>query len=636
MKNKKINLKKKVVGSLILASTLSVSAIGSIGATSTKNEYTINKVNTTLNGFYSLSENDNLNSDYKWIESIKQSTNSNTIKLFFGNDSLMVYQQIMLAFQYMINSYEQNNFSDYEIYDDNIALFLNENLYNLNQFNLENLKSKKYVKLIKNLNDLNGDLNESYNNIPSNQMLEETLNYYLNKFKFSKNIKFDIWISDISLIEIWNNHYESFLNLLPHINEIYLLTNGNFQSLNFAINYIKRQKQNNYDLSEICNNLQELQNSDVNYETRKELYMSTNMYDYLLSDIFTIFHLIKYSDSPYYNIEQRKMYKAYRINYDYIDVASKLYDDESTLNKETSINAYRKSYENFFKINANSFECFIYSGYENYDPNKKNIIWIGDKLIEDIDNVDKKRKEEIQKTFYAMTKIYNPSEYNYLFKQHPSYNLETQEKLTNMIIELSDVKPIVFKDLPFELFLSWDKSESINRMDKQYRSFFSETSNNDLIPNTQLIGMQYTSSTILTTYNFLVNQYNMSLSDAWKTINSKNFPISGTFDILKQGKSSWKSYSSQVKKNINKINELYEPFVQLKVFPNYNENLQSASKFLDSQNIDFVAKNTNKSKIDLMICTSATGAFALIVGIPLLVFFIKKRKLNKLRNNGSN
>lgn len=556
--------------------------------------------------------------DITWINSIKNSSNNNIVKLFFTNSTFTIMQQAFLALNYMINENENTEENQ------KIAFFYNQNSQQFFDF----LNDYKNLMFINNVNQIGGTSNIKYNNIPSNEMLDLISKFYKNLY--GDDIKFDIWIPESSLTFIWNNHYNSFFELLPNINKIYLLTSGNYQTNNFVLEYIKEARKNNISKDEIESNLKFLQNKNASFENRYNKFYKTKIYNYLISDLFTIFHNIEYVDSPYYNINKNKMYKAYLINYDYIDLSIKLFKNND--NNELKIKKYINNYENVFNLQNNYLKSFVYKGIENYDPSKKNVIWIGDYLIKDIDNIDSKRLEELQKVFLAFTRKYSPNEYNYFFKQHYSYNYKTQEKLTNLITSLSNgVKPIMFKNIPWELFLSWDRNYLNACLNNDHQSFFEKYDGNNFEQKTRLIGMQFTSNILLTTYSFLVKQYGIPSEQAWQYINPENFPVSGTSDIQKPGKSSWKSYDKQYRLNLTKIEEIYEPIYQKQLIPNYSKSIKSASTFLKENNINFSPINTNKTKLDIFLTSLATAVAVLIVVIPLIVYVIKKRNEIKLK-----
>lgn len=569
-----------------------------------------------------------LESDQKWIDSIAESTNNNTIKLFFTRDASLVFQQSLLVMSNIITNL--NNKSSNNI-KNQICFCVDEDVYqNVNKFDFTIFNNMENVFLFKNSNDLDENLNESYSVIPTNQQLNLILNYYLKKF--GNDIKFDIWIPDLSIASVWKNHYDGFLNFLPFVNHIYVLSDGNAQTYSFVNDYIKRVKKKFMSDDKKIENLKTLLNSEIDLEERQTLFNTTQLYDFLRLNFFTIFHIERYVDSSYYDIDLDKMYTSYIINYDYYDVANRLLNSN-----KNSVQEYTNFYESFFKVKDNTLENFVYDGFENYDSSKKNIVWIGDSLIRSETQVNWVRKNEIQKLFLGLTKIYDPKEYNYFFKHHPFYSSQQQKELTNFIIAQSEnVKPIYFSNFPWELFLSWDKAKQSNSA--EYTPFFSNTSNNVDVANTTLIGIQYSTTVILSTYFFISKQYNMNLDDAWKSIDSVNFPIPGSFDVVNRGNSSINEYFTQVEINKEKINKIYDPYIALNKFNKLEDNQKNVYDFLKNLNIDFENEikannetftNKNESKAIVIATTiAATIAAIAIISITTIVL-IKRKKIKK-------
>ena len=427
-------------------------------------------------------------------------------------------------------------------------------------------------------NEVETEEEEKYKIIPSENFLRKTIEHYKKKFP-DQEFKFDLWIPDLSLRSLWNGRNQGFIELMPYINKIYLISDGNAQTYTFAKDYVEYIKKREKDEQAVLSDLSKMMDKNLEENERNELFRKYNFFDFLRTDLFTIFHIDRYVDSSYYKIDKSKMYTSYIFNYDYKDMSTKLSGD-TDIQKEII-----EGYEKYFRIKDQTLKDFIYEGFENYDPKKKNIIWIGDSLIREEKHVNKHRKDEIQKLFLGLHQKYDPSEYNFFFKHHPYYSDVQQKQLTDFITGWApDIKPIYFKNFPWELFLSWDKSQQ-NK--KGYASFFSSESNKEEIPQTQFIGIQYTTSVIASTYNFNIRQNNMSKDDAWKSINIKNFPIPGTFDIVSRGLPSQIFYDEQVKINKQKIQDIYDPYIALNKYPSLIENESSVYDFLVENNIDF-------------------------------------------------
>lgn len=564
---------------------------------------------------------DVLETDSIWIDSLKESAQSNTIKLFFTRNASLVFQQSLLAIQTILNdNYVSDNKNPLR---DEIGFFIDEEIINKNdKFDYSELKNKDNILFASNLKDIDGSKNEPYSIIPTENFFNSIIQYYKKKFP-NQDLKFDIWIPDISMASIWRSKNLGLFNILPNVNQIYLLTDGNAQTYKFAKDYQAYTKVHNLSERKIINSLNQIMDKNIDNQTRYTVFKQRNFFDFVTTSLFKIFHIDRYVDSPYYDIDMPRRYVSYIINYDYADVANKL-----ELN-ELQKNNFIKNYEKFFKLENQTLQDFIFEGFENYNPNKKNIIWIGDSLIREYSHINTQRKNEIQSLFLALTKKYNPLEYNYFFKHHPYYTNEEQKELTNFITKLSaNVKPIYFRNFPWELFLSWDKKQQSN---PDYKAFFSQTSNIENIPRTQLIGIQYTTTVISATYNFNIKQNNMSAEDSWKSITNENFPIPGTFDIIDRNAQNNLSYSKQFNINIQKINEIYDPYIKLGKYPHLEENIISVKDFLKINNVNFDSKFINPYTKSHLLYVS----IAIVSSITFMSFYfgtwyyIKNKRRNK-------
>ena len=200
---------------------------------------------------------------------------------------------------------------------------------------------------------------------------------------------FDIWIPDLSLTSVWGkyNGSKEWFNILQHTNHIYLTSDGNAQTFKFVESYISwlnRQDKNteilNHRTLTKLNNIYDKSDNNLAFEA----YSNSVLWDFLRTNLFTIFHITRYIDSPYYKTSLERMYPAYTFNYDYFDLSNKLFD----INSADKRNKFINNYEVFFKVENATINEFIYKGYENYDPNKKNIIWMGDSLIREPSHVN--------------------------------------------------------------------------------------------------------------------------------------------------------------------------------------------------------------------------------------------------------
>ncbi|RXY96419.1 hypothetical protein D8X55_03705 [Malacoplasma penetrans] len=233
-------------------------------------------------------------------------------------------------------------------------------------------------------------------------------------------------------------------------------------------------------------------------------------------------------------------------------------------------------------------------------------------------------------------------------KNHPYYNededtewtnkipnnISGQVQLSNLIINNEDQasQVIYFQKVPWEIFLSWDYKQQMTN--KNYVPLFNLEPS---LSNTSFIGFQYTTTSIQTTAFFLKDAYNYSLEDINKVLNSFYFPIPETFDvIIRTNKDSFSADDSlngiYAKNNILKIKNIYDSFVFLHSFPEYEKNQILASSFIN-QNYDpnySVNNEYNFSDVDksfFIIGLIAVITFSFLIFMSLKIF--KKESINK-------
>lgn len=250
---------------------------------------------------------------------------------------------------------------------------------------------------------------------------------------------------------------------------------------------------------------------------------------------------------------------------------------------------------------------------------------------------------EIQKVFATFLKIYNPNDYNYFIKQHPRYKLSEQLAITNQLITphnsasgyekklYANLKPIKFKYFPWEFFISWDYKTAKQTPD--YIPFFSAHSNKDDIPQTTLIGLQYTTTVVLSTLTMLMLMYNMSAMEAYKSVDITNFPIPGTFDVIYGGNNGAfgsLDYLKGFRKSQDEINLLHAPYIMLNLMPDITKTQLSTWNFIHLYHLPQIPPNyqtqktyTKKTLPSVLLPILAFGIISSIYAIYLLYY--KKR-----------
>ncbi|MDE5553055.1 MAG: hypothetical protein K2I67_00725 [Malacoplasma sp.] len=585
----------------------------------------------------------------KWYSSITESYSNTNVKLFLTRNASLVFQESFMIFRYMLSKDEtltklstssldssKSNTKDYIYTIDNATYNFDssDNIksnYSFSQFDNDKNKitdtnSTGNFMLLSNTNQIPKSSDSKPNNKylgadPKSvlEMLKEINSYYSS---IDSSVKYDLWIADLSIIELWDLHSTEFLDILKNINKIYVLSDGNVQTNTVAFAYIERQK--SFGLltdDQMKNDITDFKSKNTDSATIQK-FNASSIYDYFrYTDFFTIFHIKDYSESPIYT-SKAQMYKVNEIDWNIQQFANKMMADNLTA-KTSLIN----NYFNFFKfddLSSINLNYFITQGLENYDPRKKNIIWIGDALIPDSNNVLPEKKNEIQQTFKALTIKYNPDEYNYFFKHHPRYSLDVQNQLTALISN-GLVNAIYFKSFIWEIFLQWDHYKQ--NQDAEYIPFFSNTSNDNIYSQTTFIGIQYISTAIPTTLFFLQNTYGMSLEKAQKTVLYNNFPIPRYFSIVNPGNPTFIDPVYQELLNREKINQTYQAYLQMNVFPNYTYQLNT-EEFIKGYIHDYDIK-----KMEIIAISISVFLIICIVAFVSVIIFLNHNKKNKLDKN---
>lgn len=560
----------------------------------------------------------------KWIDTIKESAKNNFVKLFFTRNASLAFEQGMIATNYMLqykNGVANNDivwFVDYDIYD--------SNHYNFEYFRKYNNANDKF-KIVSRLSDISNQnqKDELYRVIPSDRMIGAILDYYLEK---DVNTRFDIWVPDASFTSIWTNSTKhqsvsNFYKLFQKTNKINILSDGNYQNFRIITTLLERLNKPKYkqlSIEEMREKIN-LYKNDQNYKYYSD-FRNYDFYDFIhYGDLFTIFHIKSYTDSPYYKYPSDKvLYKVYDIDYDYVSMGNKLFPNlDETSNKKRQ--NFITDFEIFFNIqNSNSLQDFVWKNIEAYDPKKKNLIWLGDSLLRIKNDV---KKYEINKIVDSYLVEFPKEEYNYFIKHHPSFNFVDQEKTTNWIFE-NKLEPIYMKSFPWELFLSWDYKQSITNND--YKSFFIMDDTNNI--KTKLIGLQYTTTTILTTAFYLTNTHEYELDQISDIVSISNFPIPITYDIISKTEPTLSvNPSVRYQKNLEKIHKIYDPFIELNLFPSLNDAIPS-NEFIEKNQIDFnlwIVVNTMVQKL-LVKVLILTIIILVIIEIPYIVLIINNKK----------
>lgn len=603
-------MKSKYFYSIISTLTLPVSMVSIISGTNN---------NTDMVLASSDKQDDSTDYDSVWNESIKDSSEDESIKIFFTRDATLPYQEAILAAEYMIFDNMNGNGST----DDDILFFYAYDLYESNTWDAKDWESKyenvanTNFKFITNTSELGEQYNANYDQYyPSTQVLSDLVSYYTGLD--GNNFTFDLWVVDATLEDIYNNDNDTY-DFMKHVNKVYVLTDGNYQAYTFINDALNRYNTPGY----VQLTQDQIEQKWATYrndtdDSYKSDYDNYTLYDFINdANIYTFFYTHSYTDSPYYEDKVPSnvtLYKTYPINYNYYDFILKNIADSTQ--QQTFIN----DYESFFFFNGkNNITDFFVRNGENYDPNKKNVIWLGDSLILNFDQTYPQKTKEMQSIMQAWLKLFPSDEYNIILSPHPRYTLDWTIELVKWLIQSDDDSNIIYaKFTPWEMFLSWNyKMEQTNG--DTYTGLFSPNMENST--DTVFLGYQFTSTTIQTTAFFIADEYNYTLDDIEQTLDPYYFPIPETFDEVVRTSSFSVSPEKQLEINKQEIAKIYQPFVELNAYPDYTKDQVTATDFI-RKNYDpnyFIDLGSNNSS---QTGLSITDKILIGVLVPVVVIAI--------------
>lgn len=594
----------------------------------------LNKVETLNSKTKENNTNDSF--DNKWISSIKESFNSSSVKIFFTRNATLAYQQLVNVVLYMLEQKKVNTNSKTReilwVHDYGVTTW---NYDSLTQLYNSIKDTRNYDLDFKNIvaySQLNNpsiiNQNTKYFNCPSSQMYYAIYDYYKNT-SICGPVKFDVWTTEASLSESWNTW--GFYDFFKHVNKFYVISDGNYQSYYFVwsvIDFYNRQSSAQMTDEELKNLTNQYRNDTSNllfyqFQNNQDYYRLINN-----SDLFTFFHIKEYTNSSYYKKffknKDTKLYNSYQMNFNYYDVALKLFDNSRT----DVINDFVKYYELFFNLsNFNSFTSFFEDG-SNYSANKKNVIWLGDSLVKEDKYIYDEKVKEVNGFLNGFLNLYPSDSYNFFIKPHPIFTSQKQNDFIKKFLGNDKLShAIYFRNVPWELILSWDYK--MYKTDKNYHSFFNFNNPNKV--NFTFVGLQFTTTSLLTTAFFLEDFYGYNLNQVEKVVNSRNFPVPETYDWIART-TNYSNPEKQYYTNLSEREKLYQPFIDEGYYPDDSSSQLPGSVFINKYYTNWhPQKNTSNSSTKTTIIWSSVLVSSLIIIIVAIicVFLYKRIKSQK-------
>ncbi|MFV8475204.1 hypothetical protein [Mycoplasma sp. Z663] len=401
----------------------------------------------------------------------------------------------------------------------------------------------------------------------------ELLSYlagYLDKVQL-----FDFYIPDISFIDL---SYDTIEWMIAHANKIVILSDGNAQPYKFIRDnyfpWVDKQSAgySQEQLLEFWNRTHETQRLQIDYH-----------YFYTLKDKFKIYNSV--SDyAKYFNKlfeKNNKEWAQLEIN-DYPLSFSTLTQELSPyMNKEEFLNTYLQ----LVNLNNKTVLDLVTKGKENYDPKKKNLVFIGSSLFRYEGDflpltVDLPKTLEFKSYINKIFELYPPEKYNYFYKLHPVFKKQQADEFVKVLTQERDKSAIIL-----DSSISWENMLALDFAQiKNGRSIFFDKDSfvKDENVKTKLFGIQASTTTLLTTIAMLREYFNIDLQQALLFVDPNNFPLPGTFNIVDRN-TTYNNKETGYNANLNELEKIYRFFIYSGDFPKLS-NFKPMSEFLNSLN----------------------------------------------------
>ncbi|TNK92140.1 hypothetical protein C4M96_01890 [Mycoplasmopsis pullorum] len=509
---------------------------------------------------------------YSFFNDIVESAQNDIPSVFINRNAAQVFISGLIS---IISQLELSKNLDYK-YNDNLYL-VDASVWNYaersqknNRFDFNTLltqygdivKENKEVDIDKGriliLEDTKyiSDQENPYNVFP--RSLNELL-LYLKPYLDAGVQLFDFFIPDISFIGMQDELRNW---IIKHANKITILSDGNAQPYKFIRdNYISWSK-----------------NQKTHY-TREELLKYWN--EFKTSEGLDL----KINYHFFYGLDDK--IKIYNLNKNYIIEMNDKFDENNMSWAKLNINAYplnpKTIYEyldlpdsiindTYLKVNnlyERSFLDFIIEGSQNYDSNKKNLIFMGSSLFRKTEDgqwrfeTQKYALDEIHELFAKIQELYPKSEYNYFFKLHPVYNLEDSKTYLKYLLGENARDAILLNS-----GIAWENMLVVDYENiKNNKSILFDEQGNS---KTQLYGIQGTTTVLLSTMTFLRESFNWDNDKVKSFVDIQNFPLSNTFNIVKRD-IEYKDPDKAFEANQQEMRNVYYYFTYSKDFPTSKE-----------------------------------------------------------------
>lgn len=560
-------------------------------------EIKIENINTKE--FVLLSNNDlktfkkyNLLEDEKYFFELIKDMSSNKIpSIGLMRDASLIIQQ---AFYISLVNYFNNPNSK----DDQTFLFGKSLLWDQKRFNAQalidanvwngntNASEQQYQKF--NLfqdNNIQNYKSEIINEF--NQILINTNNQFFDYFQDENDF----------MIQLMNFNADYFNFLFKHANRIILMSDGAYhvnttipQLVYLLNNHKPRSRQ------ETIKVLNDFRSGKIQSLTQKDVldFMLLKNYESLNNNVDSKFNYISFInyDANIFNsisLNDNRKFNDSAFSTNFVDYKNCI---DLVENQQKYLDVYSKL---LVSKNLTKNDIFI-SGVNEYNPNKKNAIFIGSSLFKPMDGIvtpDNFSRldsmpnvlNEIQNTFKEFLNKFNPDEYNIIFKLHPVFankndpeNLGAKNYIKQITNGLITSPIIVTPEIPLETWIALDYYKFQNNPNNTNESIIFRQNNNINAKSwTTFFGFQATSTTIHTARLFYQNAFNLNKEEVAQLIPFSNFPIPKLFPVVDRLKADNDSYD-YTEDNIKTINNIFKAFCP-SIQYSFADNIENLKEF---------------------------------------------------------
>ena len=515
--------------------------------------------------------NINLADDQKiFFDWIKDTCNNNIPTIGFIRNAALTYQQAfyiaLINYFYNVQSNNLNDSSYWFAWDHlwtqnkiNFNALIENNVWNGNyEFSSNNI-AKNNFNLYKNI--------DIYDNV--NQIIE-TFTTIMEKHNVDK---FDFVTDEIQFMNMFRNNKSKFFNFIfKHANKIIILSDGAYHT-NTTVPYLISQYQNHKIKSReqiidmynefLKGNRSLTQNCVLDLLLLKNYEQNNNN-----NSKFNFVQFINYDSNIFNSINLNDVYRWNESSFstNFVDYGKNILTNTNSIQKYLDV--YTKL---FFNVDLSLNNLFV-SGQSEYDPNKKNAIFLGSSLFKPLKgNVSENNfsrldimpdvLNEVQNTITTILTKYPPNEYNIIFKLHPVFSNADDPQCLGAINYVKQItnnaitNPIIVNSsIPLETWIAYDYYNYTNNSGQSV--IFKSNKPEEW---STFFGLQATTTTIQTTRQFYQSTFGIDKYKVAQLIPFSNFPIPKLFPIIDRltKNNSTHDYSNA---NLQDVENIYKPY----------------------------------------------------------------------------